>query len=116
MIRPKELKTVITSTDIHTKGDEEHVQAVTKHAVNNNMASSFEPNVLSNLFIGLHAKVDVHNSLLESISDAHKRFAELDHQLEVQIEMVSERPQGTTTATVYVRNATAVIPMMAGRG
>ena len=58
---------------------------MTKHAVNN-MSSSFEPNahpcVLSNLFTGLHAKVDLHNSLLESISagkEKRERFVELGH-------------------------------------
>ena len=75
--------------------------------------------VLSNLFTGLHAKVDLHNSLLESISageEERERLAELGHQLEVQIEMVSELPQGTTTTTVCITNATVVIQMMAGRG
>jgi len=47
-------KEVLTFT---LRSGEEHVRAVTKHAVNN-MASSFEPD----------AKVDLHNSLIESIS------------------------------------------------
>ena len=109
-------KDVLTFT---LRSDEEHVRAVTKHAVNN-MTSSFEfnahPYVLSNLFTGLHAKVDLHNSLFESISageEKRERFAELDHQLEVQIEMVSELPQGTTTTTVYITNATVVIQLKA---
>ena len=88
-------KEVLTFT---LRSNEEHIRAVNKHAVNN-MASSFEPNaqryVLSNLFTRLHAKVDLNNSLLESISageEKQERFAELGHQLEVQIEMVSELP------------------------
>ena len=75
------------------------MRALTKHAVNN-MASSFEPNahpyVLSNLFTGLHAKVDLHNSLIEGIragEEKRERCAVLGHQLEVQIELVSELPQ-----------------------
>ena len=91
-------KEVLTFT---LRSGEEHVRAVTKHAVNN-MASSFElnahPYVHSNLFTGLHAKADLHNSLLKSISareEKWERFAELGHQLEVKIEMVSELPQGT---------------------
>jgi len=55
---------------------DEHVRALTNYAVNN-MASTFEPNahpcVLSNLFTGLHAKVDLHNSLLDSISAGEKQ-------------------------------------------
>ena len=89
------------------------MRAVTKHAVNN-MASWFEPSahpyVLSNLFTGLHAKMDLPNSLLESISEGEEkreRFAELGHQLEVKIQMVAELPQGTTTTTVYIIDATA---------
>ena len=65
--------------------DEEHVRVVTKSVVNN-MASSFEPSahtyVLSNLFTGLHAKVDRHNSLRESINageEKQERFAVLGH-------------------------------------
>ena len=79
-------KEVLTFT---LRSDEEHVRVVTKHAINN-MASSFEPNVhpyvLSNIFTGLHAKVKLHNSLLESTSageEKRERFAELGHQLEV---------------------------------
>ena len=71
------------------RSDEEHVRAVTKHAVNN-MASSFEPNahpyVLSNLFTWLHAKVDLHHSLIDDIragEEKRERFVDLDHQLEV---------------------------------
>ena len=67
------------------RNGEEHVRALTKHAVNN-MASWFEPNahpyVLSNLFTWLHAKVDLHNSFLESISagkEKQERFAEMGH-------------------------------------
>ena len=40
--------------------------------------------------------------------------AELGHQLEAQVERVSELPQSTTTTTVYIRDAMAVIQMMAG--
>ena len=97
------------------------VRAPTKHAVNN-MASLFElnahPYLLSNLFTGLHANVDSHNSLLESIcagEEKRERFAELDHQLQVQMEMVLMLPQGTTT-TVCIRNPTVVIQMTAGGG
>ena len=92
---------------------------MTKPAVNN-MASSFEPNaypyVPSDLFTGLHAIVDLHNSLLDSIITGEKnreRYVELDYKLEVQIKLMSELPQGTTTTTVYNRNATAVIQIMA---
>ena len=73
VVHPKELKTVITKKvqTFTLRSDEEHMPALTKHAVNN-MASSFKPNahpyVLSNIFTGLHAKVDLHNSLLDSIS------------------------------------------------
>ena len=81
-------KEVLTFT---LRSDEKHVRAVTKHAVSN-MASSVEPSayphVLRNLFTGLHTKVDLHNSLLGSISageEKRERFAELGHQLEVQI-------------------------------
>ena len=91
------------------------VRAVTKHAVNN-MASSFDPNahpyVLSNLFTGLQANVDLHNLLLESTSageEKRERIAELGHQLEAKIELVSEPPQGTTTITTSKRNATALV-------
>ena len=75
-------KEVLTFT---LRSDEEHVRAVTKQAVNN-MASSFElsahPYVLSNLFTGLHAKMDLHNSLLESISareEKQESFASPKH-------------------------------------
>ena len=112
-------KEVLTFT---LRSVEEHARAVTKHAVNNT-ASSFElnahPYVLSNLFIRLHAKVDLHNSLLESISageEKRERFAELGYQLEVQIEMVSEPPQGTTTMTVHISNAMDDIQKVAGEG
>ena len=112
-------KEVLTFT---LRSDEDHVRAVTKQAVNN-IDTPFEPNayryVLSNLFTGLHAKVDVRTSLLESISageEKRERFAELGHQLEVNMGMVSELPQGTTTTTVYIRDATAVIQKMAGGG
>ena len=40
--------------------------------------------------------------------------AELDHQLEAQVEKVSELPQSTTSTTVYIRDAMAVIQMMGG--
>ena len=40
--------------------------------------------------------------------------AELGHQLEDQVERVSELPQSTTTATWYITDAMAVIHMMAG--
>ena len=110
-------KEVLTFT---LRSDEEHVRAVTKHD-DNNMASSFEPNahlyVLSNLFTVLHAKAKLHNSLLERISageEKRERFTELGHQLEVQIEKVSEHPQGTTTTTVCIKNATVVIQMIGG--
>ena len=110
-------KDVLTFT---LRSDEEHMLAVTKLAVNN-MASSFElnayPYVLSNIFTGLHARLDLHNSLLDSISareEKQERFAELGHQLKAKIEMVSELPQGTTTTTSYNRNATAVFQIMAG--
>ena len=102
------------------RSDEEHVRAVTKHVVNN-MANSFEPSahlyVLSNLLSELHVKVYLHNSLLQNISageEKRERFAELGQQLENQNEMVSELPQSTTTTTVYIREATAVIQIMAG--
>ena len=75
--------------------------------------------VLINLFTGLHAKVDLHNPLLKGISageEKRERFAELGHQLEVKMEMVSELPQGTTTTTAYNRNATGFIQMMVGGG
>ena len=78
-------------------------------AVTSSFESNAIPYVLSNIFIGLHANVDLHNSLLEGISDGEEkreRFAELGHQLEVQIEMLSELPQNPTTTTVYIRNAT----------
>ena len=39
--------------------------------------------------------------------------AELGHQLEAQVERVSELPQSTTTTTVYIRDAMAFIQMMA---
>ena len=107
-------KEVLTFT---LRRDEEYVRAVTKHTVNN-MSSSFElnahPYVLGNLFTGLHAKLDLHNSLLESISAGEEKRERF--QLEIQIEMVSELPQGITTIIVYIRDATAVIEMMAGRG
>ena len=65
-------KTVLTFT---LRSDEEHVRAVTRYAVN--MASSFEssahPYVLSNIVTGLHAKVDLHNSLLGSISAGEEK-------------------------------------------
>ena len=52
-------------------------QAVDKQA-GNNMASLFELNshhyVLSNLFTGLHAKVDLHNLLLDSISAGEENW------------------------------------------
>ena len=84
--------------------DSDHKEVLTfilrsdeEHAVNN-MASSFEPNahpcVFSNLFTGLHAKVDLHISLLESISAVEERRERFTEQLEVQIETVSELPQG----------------------
>ena len=61
-------KEVLTFT---VRSDEEHVRSLTKHAVNN-MANSSElsahPYVRSNLFIVLHAKKDLHNTLLDSIS------------------------------------------------
>ena len=97
-------KEILTFTP---RSDEEHARAVTKHAVNN-MASSFElnahPYVLSNLFTGLHVKVNLNNSLLESIiagEEKRERFSELDHQLEVKIEMVSTLPQDTFFLNVW---------------
>ena len=38
--------------------------------------------------------------------------AELDDQLEAQVERVSELPQSTTSTTVYIREAMVVIQMM----
>ena len=80
-------KEVLTTT---LMSDEEHVRAMTNHAVSN-LVSSYEPNahpyVFSNLFTGVHAKVNLHNSLLESISageERRERFAELGHQLVAQ--------------------------------
>ena len=103
------------------------MRAVTKHAINN-MASSFEPNAhlyairrisptgnFSNLFTGLHAKVDLHNLLLERISageEKPERFAELGHQLEVQTETVSERPQAPLQPRYIISNITAVIVIL----
>jgi len=70
-------KEVLTFT---LRSDEEHVRALIMHAVNT-MASSFEPNahpyVLSKLFTGLHAKVILHNSLLDSITAGKKSGREL---------------------------------------
>jgi len=40
--------------------------------------------------------------------------AELGHQLEAQVERVSELPQSTTSTTVYIRDAMAVIETMGG--
>ena len=40
--------------------------------------------------------------------------AELDHQLEAQVERMSELPQSTTSTIVYIRDAMAVIQMMGG--
>ena len=40
--------------------------------------------------------------------------AELGHQLEAQVERVSELPQITTTITVYIMDAMALIQMMGG--
>ena len=40
--------------------------------------------------------------------------AELGHQLEAQVERVSELPQSTTSIMVYIWDAMAVIQMMRG--
>ena len=40
--------------------------------------------------------------------------AELGHQLEAQVERVSELPESTTSTMVYIRDAMAVIQMMGG--
>ena len=40
--------------------------------------------------------------------------AELGHQLEAQVERVSELPQSTTSTTVYIRDVMAVIEIMGG--
>ena len=40
--------------------------------------------------------------------------AELGHQLEAQVERVSELPQSTTSTTVYIRDAMPAIQMMGG--
>ena len=80
----------------------------------NNKASSFahnaHPCVLINLFTGLHAKVDLHNSLLECIiagEEKRESFAELGHQLEVQIEMMSQTTCGLKPTPLPAQQKTA---------
>ena len=64
------------------KRDEEHVRALTKHAVNN-LTNPFEPeshpDVLINLSTGLHATQDVQNSLRNIVDAGEKRLQRVVH-------------------------------------
>ena len=99
-------KEVLTFT---LRSDEEHVRAVTKHAVNN-MVSSFEQPIYWTA-----CKSGSAQFAPREYKCWRGKAGEIcrTHQLEVKIEMVSERPQGTTTTIALNWNATAV--MMTGQ-
>jgi hypothetical protein len=114
-------KEVLTLT---LRSYEEHVLAETKHAVNN-MASSFEPNAHPYPAICTQQPIYWVACKSGSAQFAPREYKfcggkageiyRLGNQVEVQIEIVSELTQVTTTTTVYIRDATAVIQMMAER-
>jgi len=114
-------KEVLTFT---LRSDEEHVRARTKHAVNK-MASWFEPNIMLTYIYSATYLLGCIACKSGSAQFAPREYKfcggkageiyRLGNQVEVQIEIVSELTQVTTTTTVYIRDATAVIQMMAER-